>query len=103
MRSWLVVLFALLCPPVLAQQPQMLPVIRFDSVPDPLKLPADLYFGEVTGIAVNSKGHIFVFSRGNTTGRRTPRPRRNSGIRAQTANSSARSAITSTPGPSRTR
>ena len=68
MRSWLVVLFALLCPPVLAQQPQMLPVIRFDSVPDPLKLPADLYLGEVSGIAVNSKGHIFVLSRGNTTG-----------------------------------
>ena len=68
MRSWLVVLFALLCPPVLAQQPQMPPVIRFDSVPDPLKLPADLYLGEVSGIAVNSKGHIFVLSRGNTTG-----------------------------------
>src|ERR1700720_1119227 len=68
MRSWLVVLFALLCPPVLAQQPQMPPVIRFDSVPDPLKLPADLYLGEVSGIAVNSKGHIFVLSRGNTAG-----------------------------------
>ena len=46
----------------------MTPVIRFDSVPDPLKLPADLYLGEVSGIAVNSKGHIFVLSRGNTTG-----------------------------------
>ena len=68
MRSWLVALFALLCPPVLAQQPQMPPVIRFDSVPDPLKLPADLYLGEVSGIAVNSKAHIFVLSRGNTTG-----------------------------------
>jgi sugar lactone lactonase YvrE len=27
-----------------------------------------LYFGEATGVAVNSKGHVFVFSRGNTTG-----------------------------------
>ena len=27
-----------------------------------------MYFGEVTGVAVNSKGHVFVFSRGNTTG-----------------------------------
>jgi DNA-binding beta-propeller fold protein YncE len=44
------------------------PEISFDSVPDPLKLPADIYFGEVTGVAVNSKGHVFVFSRGNTTG-----------------------------------
>ncbi len=42
--------------------------IPFDSVPNPLKLPPDLYFGEVSGVAVNSKGHMFVFSRGNTTG-----------------------------------
>jgi hypothetical protein len=44
------------------------PEIQYRSVPDFLRLPADLYFGEVTGVAVNSKGHIFVFSRGNTTG-----------------------------------
>jgi DNA-binding beta-propeller fold protein YncE len=44
------------------------PVIRFDSVPEPLKLPADMHFGEVTGIATNSKGHVFVLSRGNTNG-----------------------------------
>ena len=31
-------------------------------------MPENLYFGEVAGVAVNSKGHIFVFSRGNTTG-----------------------------------
>ena len=42
--------------------------IRYHSVPDFLKLPADLYLGEVAGVAVNSKGHIFVFSRGNTSG-----------------------------------
>jgi len=44
------------------------PAIPFDSVPEPLQLPNDLYFGEVTGVAVNSKGHVFVLSRGNTTG-----------------------------------
>ena len=44
------------------------PEIRFRSVPDFLKLPADLYLGEASGVAVNSKGHVFVFSRGNTTG-----------------------------------
>ncbi len=27
-----------------------------------------MYLGEVSGIAVNSKGHIFVLTRGNTTG-----------------------------------
>src|ERR1039458_7328522 len=52
--------------PVMAQQ--AVPEIPFESIPDPLKLPPDLYFGEATGVAVNSKGHVFVFSRGNTTG-----------------------------------
>jgi DNA-binding beta-propeller fold protein YncE len=51
---------------VLAQQ--AVPTLPFESVPDPLKLPRDLHFGEVTGIAVNSKGHVFVLHRGNTTG-----------------------------------
>src|SRR4030088_2012646 len=49
-------------------QESAVPEIRYRSVPDFPKLPADLYFGEVTGVAVNSKGHIFVFSRGNSTG-----------------------------------
>src|ERR1700704_5260464 len=49
-------------------QQSAVPEIQYRSVPDFLHLPADLYFGEVTGVAVNSKGHIFVFSRGNTTG-----------------------------------
>ena len=47
---------------------QAVPEIPFESVADPLKLPADMYFGEVAGIAVNSRKHIFVLSRGNTTG-----------------------------------
>src|SRR5262249_16438201 len=57
---------ALLSSPVTAQQ--SVPEIPFESILDPLKLPPDLYFGEVTGVAVNSKGHVFVLSRGNTTG-----------------------------------
>jgi len=44
------------------------PEIPFTSVPNLLKLPKDLYLGEASGVAVNSKGHIFVFSRGNSTG-----------------------------------
>src|SRR5664279_6170410 len=47
---------------------QTVPQIAFDSAPNPLHLPADLYFGEVSGVAVNSRGHIFAFSRGNSTG-----------------------------------
>jgi DNA-binding beta-propeller fold protein YncE len=52
---------------ILAQQPPV-PQIRYHSVPDFLKLPPNIYLGEVAGVAVNSKGHIFAFSRGNTTG-----------------------------------
>jgi hypothetical protein len=44
------------------------PEIPFESVPDFLKLPDSIYLGEVAGVAVNSKHHIFVLSRGNTTG-----------------------------------
>ena len=47
---------------------QAVPEIGFESVSNFLKLPADLYLGEAAGVAVNSKGHIFAFSRGNTTG-----------------------------------
>ncbi len=60
--GWLVPL----CCSLFAQQ--TVPEIKFDSVPNPLKLPADIHFGEVSGVAVNSKGHVFVFSRGNTNG-----------------------------------
>jgi DNA-binding beta-propeller fold protein YncE len=42
------------------------PEIPFDSVPDFLKLPAGMNFGEVPGVAVNSTGHVFVFTRSNT-------------------------------------
>jgi hypothetical protein len=52
---------------ILAQE-LAVPAIPYRSVPDFLKLPADLYFGEVSGVTVNSKGHVFVFSRGNSTG-----------------------------------
>ena len=55
----------LLAAPAFAQQP---PELRYRAVPDFLELPSDLYLGEVAGVAVNSQGHIFVFSRGNSTG-----------------------------------
>ena len=44
------------------------PEIAFDSAPDFLKMPADIYLGEVAGVATNSKGHLFVYTRtGNPT------------------------------------
>ena len=39
------------------------PEIRFDSVPNAIQLPAGLYLGEVAGVATNSKGDIFVYTR----------------------------------------
>jgi hypothetical protein len=47
---------------------QSIPEISFDSAPDFFKLPDGMYFGEVSGIAVNSKKHVFVLSRGNSSG-----------------------------------
>src|SRR5881409_3783413 len=44
------------------------PEIPFDSAPDFLKLPPGMNFGEVPGVAVNSQGHVFVFTRSNSAG-----------------------------------
>jgi streptogramin lyase len=41
--------------------------IPFDSVPNFLKLPQGLYLGEAIGVATNSKGHVFVYTRSSTT------------------------------------
>ncbi len=43
------------------------PTIAFVST-DPLNLPADRHLGEVAGVSVNSRGNIYVFSRGDTSG-----------------------------------
>ena len=42
------------------------PDISFDSAPNLLKLPEHIYLGEVAGVATNSKGHVFVFTRTGT-------------------------------------
>jgi len=52
----------------LALAQETVPEIPYESVPNFLKLPPDMYLGETAGVAVNSKKHIFVFTRGNTTG-----------------------------------
>ena len=43
------------------------PEIPFESAPDFLKLPPNLYLGEGIGVATNSKGHIFVYTRSQAT------------------------------------
>src|SRR5262252_8973121 len=65
MRVWFAGAVMLVSSSALAQT---VPSIPFDSVPNVLKLPADVYLGEVSGVAVNSKGHILVLQRGNTQG-----------------------------------
>ena len=42
---------------------QNVPEIKFDSAPNALQLPADIYLGEVGGVATNSRGDIFVYTR----------------------------------------
>ena len=46
---------------VAAQSPA--PDIVFESNPNPLTLPDDVYLGEVGGVAANSKGEIYVYTR----------------------------------------
>src|SRR3984885_3296252 len=46
---------------------QDVPEIPYDSVPNLLKLPPNLYLGEGIGVATNSKGHIFVYTRSQRT------------------------------------
>ena len=63
MKACLFAFFALLAAPSFAQQ--SVPDIPFQSVPDFFKLPAGMNFGEVPGVAVDSKGNIYVFTRYN--------------------------------------
>jgi hypothetical protein len=49
--------------------PQVAPEIRFDTPnPDYFVLPNDWNFGEISSVATNSKGHVFVLSRSDTSG-----------------------------------
>jgi hypothetical protein len=54
-------------PLFLLAEEQSAPEIPFESVPNFLQLPVDLYLGETAGVAVNSKGHIFVYTRSAQT------------------------------------
>jgi DNA-binding beta-propeller fold protein YncE len=52
-------------PSAVSAQSQELP---FDSVPNFYKLPAGTYLGEAAGVAVNSKGHVFIYTRAGSSG-----------------------------------
>src|ERR1051326_1742992 len=55
-------------PAALAAEPAAPPEIPYDSDVNFIKMPQNMYLGEVSGVAVNSQGHVFVFHRGNATG-----------------------------------
>ena len=67
MRPSLFLLLLVLSPAIALAQATP-PELKFDASVDFLKLPPELHLGEVSGVAVNSKKHIFVFQRGNSTG-----------------------------------
>ena len=48
-----------------AAKSEKLPPLPYQPVPGFLSLPPGLYFGETSGVALNSRGHIFVFHRGS--------------------------------------
>ena len=80
-KSFLILSALLFTSSILAQAP--VPEIPFDSAPDFLKLPMNLYLGEAAGVATNSEGHIFVYTR-------TGHPMMTTGTQRYFARSSAR-------------
>jgi DNA-binding beta-propeller fold protein YncE len=66
-RSALLLSFLLLVSLLTWAQQASVPEIKYESVPNLLKLPPDLYLGEAAGVAVNSKGDILVFTRSAQT------------------------------------
>src|SRR5258705_13876632 len=54
-------LLALAAVPLGAQL--VVPELTYDVQIEPLKLPGNLNFGEVAGVATNSKGDVFVYTR----------------------------------------
>ncbi len=70
MLRWLCsgAMIATLLTPTPFQGPASVPEIAFDASADFLKLPSDIYLGEVAGVATNSRGQLFVYTRtGNPT------------------------------------
>ncbi|MBS1855189.1 MAG: hypothetical protein JST11_07475 [Acidobacteria bacterium] len=81
-RIRLVLAACLLAPPAIAQSPPLdltpaqlaarakatgVPEIPYDAQAGFLKLPHNLYLGEGIGVATNSKGHVFVYTRSQAT------------------------------------
>src|SRR5258707_12512547 len=63
MKRFLLLLLAANSLGALPASAQAAPEIAFGAVANPLNLPDDIYLGEVGGVATNSKGDIFVYTR----------------------------------------
>ncbi len=61
LQIFLMVVALLFAGPLFAQL--SVPEIPYDSAPNLLKMPDDIYLGEAVGVATNSKGHIFIYTR----------------------------------------
>ena len=71
MKHFLLAALLLIALPVCAQdmpkapEASKAPELKFRVVPDFFKIPSDMIMAEAVGVAINSKGHIFILNRGN--------------------------------------
>jgi hypothetical protein len=54
---------AMVCAAIPLSAQNAAPAMNVESAPNPLVLPDDIYLGEVGGVATNSRGDIFVYTR----------------------------------------
>src|SRR5215469_364935 len=59
-----VIAWSWVLPLAYAQAPEQLPKLNYQTNSDFFELPSEEHFVEPAGVAVNSKGHIYVFHRG---------------------------------------
>jgi DNA-binding beta-propeller fold protein YncE len=64
MKTFVLLLTSLLAATPAWAQPEGPPPLDYVAVADDFKLPAGMTFGGVSGVAINSQGHIFVLHRG---------------------------------------
>ena len=63
MKRFLPLLLAAACFAALPAASQNVPDIQFDSAANALTTPDDIYLGEVSGVATDSKGNVYVYTR----------------------------------------
>ena len=63
MKRFVISLLAATCLAGLPAVAQNVPEIAFDSATNALTTPDDIYLGEVSGVASDSKGNVYVYTR----------------------------------------